>query len=86
MPRDADLKSLLKTQRVGFLESVEDTPSNAMEGANHDHKSSDKLRLDGAQAIRIKLEEIEDITKSLSFTTNETSQSKSDVGKLKVRE
>lgn len=85
MPRDADLKSLLKTQRVVFLESLENTHSNAMEGANHDHNRSDKLRLDSAQAIRTKLEEIEDITNNLSITFNETSQYKSDGGKLKVR-
>ncbi|KAJ5564041.1 hypothetical protein N7513_000283 [Penicillium frequentans] len=82
LPRDADLRSLLKTQRVILLDILETMPSSSLEFANDDHDSSHKLRLDGAQAIRKKLEEIENITKSLPFPDNGRSQSKSEVGKL----
>lgn len=86
MPRDADLKSLLKTQRVILLDILETMPSHYLEFATDDHDSSHKLCLDGAQAIRKKLEEIEDITKNLPFPGNGRSQTKSEVGKLEVRE
>ncbi|KAJ6016882.1 hypothetical protein N7451_000261 [Penicillium sp. IBT 35674x] len=83
LPRDADLKSLLKTQRVIFLDILETMPSNTLEFADDDHDSSHKFRLDGAQAVRTKLEEIEVITKSLPYDNKGRSQSESEVGKLK---
>ncbi|KAJ5809300.1 uncharacterized protein N7503_001518 [Penicillium pulvis] len=83
LPRDADLRSLLKTQRVIFLEILEDISSNTSEYAVHERILSNKLHLDGAQAIRTKLEEIEDITNSLPVAKKEESQSRSDVDNLK---
>ncbi|KAJ5667317.1 hypothetical protein N7507_003181 [Penicillium longicatenatum] len=83
LPRDADLKSLLKTQRVVFLDILEAMSSTTLEPANTDHDSTNKLRLDGAQAIQTKLEEIEDITNSLPITDKGKSHSRSDVDKLK---
>ncbi|KAJ5661028.1 uncharacterized protein N7484_000400 [Penicillium longicatenatum] len=83
LPRDADLKSLLKTQRVVFLDILEAMSSTTLEPANTDHDSTNKLRLDGAQAIQTKLEEIEDMTNNLPITDKGKSHSRSDVDKLK---
>jgi hypothetical protein len=59
--------------------------STTLKSANADHDSTNKLRLDGAQAIQTKLEEIEDMTNSLPITDKGKSRSRSDVDKLKVR-
>ncbi|KAJ5918364.1 hypothetical protein N7454_010739 [Penicillium verhagenii] len=83
LPRDADPKSLLKTQRVVFLETLDTISSSLSQHTNYKLDLSSKLHLEGAQAIRTKLKEIEDITNGLPAVSKGKSQSTSDADKLK---
>lgn len=84
LPRDVDLKTTLKTQRVVFLENVEMLSSDASSTLNNQIEPSRILWLDLSLAIRTKLVEIEDITKRLPTATKAKQQHRTATDILKV--
>lgn len=83
LPRDADLKSTLKTQRVVFSSNAEILSSDPSGSVNDHLGSSKKVCLEVILAIRTKLEEIEDITRHLAVATKAKIQPRSATDKLK---
>ncbi|PWY78491.1 purine and uridine phosphorylase [Aspergillus sclerotioniger CBS 115572] len=81
LPRDVDLKSTLKTQRVIFSSNVEIMPSSGP--LNHSPDLSSKVLLEVTIAIRTKLEEIEDATRRLPVATKAKVQPRSVADTLK---
>jgi hypothetical protein len=74
LPRDTDLKSRLKTQRVVFSSDAEILLSDPLDSVNDHLGSSKKVCLEVTLAIRTKLEEIEDITTASTIGRVESSQ------------
>ncbi|KAJ5531313.1 hypothetical protein N7527_004706 [Penicillium freii] len=83
LPRDVDLKSTLKTQRVIFSSNVEILSSDAPDSLNNPLDSSSSICLELSLAIRTKLEEIEDITRRLPVATKTKVQYRTATDRLK---
>lgn len=84
LPRDVDLKSTLKTQRVIFSSNVEILSLDAPDSFNNPLDSSTSVCLELSLAIRTKLEEIRDITRCLPITTKAEVQYRTTTDRLKV--
>ncbi|KAJ6144078.1 hypothetical protein N7471_003531 [Penicillium samsonianum] len=83
LPRDVDLKSTLKTQRVIFSSNVEILSSDASGSLNNPLGSSKNICLELTLAIRTKLEEIDDITRRLPVATKAKVQHRTAADRLK---
>lgn len=84
LPRDVDLKSTLKTQRVIFSSNVEILSLYAPDSFNNPLDSSTSVCLELSLAIRTKLEEIRDITRCLPITTKAEVQYRTTTDRLRV--
>jgi nucleoside phosphorylase len=85
LPRDVDLRSKLKTQRVIFSSNTEILTYNASGPIEGRLALPTKDCFEVTLAIRKKLQEIEDITRRLPITTKAKVQSVSAITTLKVR-
>ncbi|KAJ5496246.1 hypothetical protein N7463_008233 [Penicillium fimorum] len=83
LPRDVDLKSILKNQRVIFSDNVEILSSDASGSLNNHLGSSKRILLELTLAIQTKLKEIEDITRRLPVATKAKEQHRSAADRLK---
>lgn len=84
LPRDADLKKILKTQCFIVSDYAKSLSSEDKTSINDRLGSSKSFCLEIALAIRKKLENIEDLTKRLPVITKAKEQPISAVTKLKV--
>lgn len=85
LPRDTNLKSTLKTQRVIFSSNMEILSSNASGSINDHVVASTKVCLEVTLAIQTKLKEIQDVTSRLPTATKAKVQPRSATDTLKVR-
>ncbi|KAJ5151021.1 uncharacterized protein N7482_010273 [Penicillium canariense] len=83
LPRDVDLRSTLKTQRVVFSSNVEMLSSDTSDSVKDFLGSSKKICLEVTLAIRTKLEEIESMTRRLPAAMKEKRQPRSAADTLK---
>lgn len=84
LPRDVDLKSTLKTQRVIFSSNVEILSLDAPDSFNNPLDSSTSICLELSLGIRTKLEEIGDTATCLPVITKAKVQYRTTIDRLKV--
>lgn len=74
LPKDVDLRSTLRTQRVVLLEVMETLSSDASDALKNQIGSSENLCLKLGLAIRTKLVEVEETTMRLPVATKAREQ------------